>query len=730
MATGQPTFSETLLFFKTGRLNDPFIAAGDRAYLVGAQDGGFPDRGSHTPGEMGGIWVHPIKLLDGVWLAVDGVWLVNALSFEAGAFWNEHRFEGPDGLDVRRRQFAPDGLPAVALRFILRSPVERSATIRLLAHTDLQSVWPGESRGFGPAPDSAKFDFDLGAWLGQDGTHDRFVLVGATTSPVGHASGATVMGPVTTAGDGAALALDYQVHLPASIEVGFDVIIAGGEGSLEEARQCFTQVRGGIDQLWKEKQHRYDQMLGRSRLCLPDPALAEAWEWAKCSLDWLVRDVPGVGRGLGAGADDYVWWFSCDNGFALLACLAFGQFSTAIDTLDLLRELSLKANGESGRVIHEANTRGITVNRGNTQETPQFTQTVWQSFAWTGDIAFLERNYDFCRRGVLGWTLGEQCSKDDVLPYGYGITEQEGLNLQCIDTAVHTAEALAALAEMAEIFEDDTTATRSRALRAEVVRRIEDFWIEEEGLYGDMLATSSEMVPRLRKWLTQCDPPSNQEGTVRGDSDAAEDFRRRLHEAESAIEPDLKRPWLLTNWTVLAPLMASLVDDERAAGMFQRIESPKFIGDVGMYLGGTNRAQAMSISTGALIEAEMRYGRLTQGLTYMRLLADTVHLRTPGAISEMSPDYGCFVQAWSAYAIAWPLVACIFGVRPCAHLRRLELHPCIPADWNELRLEALRIGDTEFDLHWNGTHLTVCASQAGWTITCDTVPLKVEMQRS
>jgi hypothetical protein len=730
MATGQSTFSETLLFFKTSRLNDPFIAAGDRAYLIGAQDGGFPDRGFHTPGEMGGIWAHPIKLLDGVWLAVDGIWLADALSFQAGAFWNEQRFEGSDGLDVRRRQFAPDGLPAVVLRFILRSPAERSATIRLLARTDLQSVWPGESRGFDHAPDSAEFDFDLGAWLGRDGAQDWFVFVGATIPPVGHASGPPVMGPVSTAGDGATLALDYQVQLPASTEVGFDVIIAGCEGSPEEARRCFMQVRGGIDQLWKDKQHRYDEMLGRSRLLLPEPAVAEAWEWAKCDLDWLVRDVPGVGRGLGAGADDYVWWFSCDNGFALLACLAFGQFTTAIDTLDLLRELSVKANGESGRVIHEANTRGIAVNRGRTQETPHFIQTVWQTFAWTGDIAFLERNYDFCRHGLVGWTLGEQCRKDDVLPYGYGITEQEGLNLQCIDTAVHTAEALQALAEMAEIFDDQTTATRSRAVREEVVRRIEDFWIEEEGLYGDMLATPAEMVPRLRKWLTQFDVPVEAEGTVRRDSDAAGDFRRLLQEAESAAEPDLKRPWLLTNWIVLAPLMARLVDDERAAGMFQRIESPKFIGPAGMYLGGTNRAQAMSISTGALVEAEMRYGRMSQGMTYMRLLADTVHLRTPGAISEMSPDYGCFVQAWSAYAVAWPLVACLFGVKPRAHLRRLELCPCIPVDWDELRLEALRIGDTLFDFHWNGTELKVRASQPGWTITCDTVPLTVETQSS
>src|SRR4026208_1797654 len=44
---------------------DPYVAAGDRAYLIGTQDGSFPDMGGHVPGEMGGLWVHPFKLIDG-----------------------------------------------------------------------------------------------------------------------------------------------------------------------------------------------------------------------------------------------------------------------------------------------------------------------------------------------------------------------------------------------------------------------------------------------------------------------------------------------------------------------------------------------------------------------------------------------------------------------------------------------------------------------------------------
>ena len=42
-----------------------YVAAGDRAYVIGAADGSFAPMGWHIHGEMGGVWTHPIKLLDG-----------------------------------------------------------------------------------------------------------------------------------------------------------------------------------------------------------------------------------------------------------------------------------------------------------------------------------------------------------------------------------------------------------------------------------------------------------------------------------------------------------------------------------------------------------------------------------------------------------------------------------------------------------------------------------------
>ncbi|HET6658414.1 MAG TPA: glycogen debranching protein, partial [Rubrobacter sp.] len=52
-----------------------YVAAGDRAYVIGSEDGRFPPMGWHIRGEMGGVWAHPIKLLDGYWFALDDQWI-------------------------------------------------------------------------------------------------------------------------------------------------------------------------------------------------------------------------------------------------------------------------------------------------------------------------------------------------------------------------------------------------------------------------------------------------------------------------------------------------------------------------------------------------------------------------------------------------------------------------------------------------------------------------------
>lgn len=700
---------------RTSDLSDPYVTAGDRAYLVGTQDGRFPDRGWHVEGEMGGLWAHPIKLLDGFWLAVDGVWLPGASRFTSGPYWGEHHWDLHGDLDVLRRQYVPDGLAGFVVRYSFRSRRPRTLALRFLARTDLQGVWSSDREGISSGRDTAEYDSALQVWIARDTVNDWSVVVGARGwAPTRTDAGHDLWGPEETHGEGISVAMDVDVALDANREREFIVVVAGSHESEAEARRAFLSLRDS-DTLERAKETRYIEMVGRSALRTPDRSIEGAWDWLKCNNDWLVRDVPEVGRGLGAGIDDYPWWFGCDSAYSVLGCLALGQQGIAVETLDLIRHLSEPANEGTGRVLHEANTWGHVAHPGCAQETPHFTTSVWETFRWTGDWEFLRRSYDFCKRGVLQWTLaGEVQSDGDLMPYGYGIIEVEGLNLQCVDTATHTVTALAALRQMALLLGDDETAARCAELHARAHQQLEErFWLEEEGLYADMLAAPDDIVPRVEHLLRMCQRPAS---LTRDKPEVVAQLRQLLAEARTEPLQTGKRAWLLKNWTIISPVVEGVAPAHRAERVLKRVEGPEFSGPWGMYLSGIDRTHQMSINTGALALAEARYGRSDEALARLHLLTDTLHIHMPGAISEMSPDYGCFVQAWSAYAVAWPVVRGFFGIQPDAHRRSITISPCFPTTWPEASLDSVPVGSAVFDFRWDGSRMHVQCSEPGWSI--------------
>jgi hypothetical protein len=79
-----------------------YVAAGERAYVMGTADGGFPPLGTQISGEMGGVWAHPIKLLTGYWFAVDGTWLPPARRFTSGAGYIQMTLPRFAGLEITR----------------------------------------------------------------------------------------------------------------------------------------------------------------------------------------------------------------------------------------------------------------------------------------------------------------------------------------------------------------------------------------------------------------------------------------------------------------------------------------------------------------------------------------------------------------------------------------------------------------------------------------------------
>src|SRR6266516_868111 len=122
--------------------NRRYVAAGDRAYDLGSEDGRYPAMGFHTRGEMGGIWTPPIKLLDGIWFGINGQWIGPATSFTSGFGYAQMALPTTGSVQVTRTDFAPDGRRAVEFGLTLTASNSSSFELDVDAHSELMSAYP------------------------------------------------------------------------------------------------------------------------------------------------------------------------------------------------------------------------------------------------------------------------------------------------------------------------------------------------------------------------------------------------------------------------------------------------------------------------------------------------------------------------------------------------------------------------------------------------------------
>src|SRR5215204_1149544 len=469
---------------------NPYAAAGDRSYIIGTQDGNFPDLGGHVPGEMGGVWIHPIKLVDGFWARVreeggnQEVQLQSATEFINYPYGNRFRYGAVmNEVEIERFQFSPDGYPGTVVQYVFKNKAgrRRSLNLELAVKTDLLPVWFSDHLGIGDAPDTVVWDRNRNRFQARDTRHHWFALWGSV--PSDRAQPVERPEPIPTKGMGAMAASRHPVTLEPHDSATLTFVVAGSATSKTEAESAYAYLARHHSSLLVRKKDHYAAIVRRGRITIPDRRLQEVYDWVKINAEWMVREVPGIGRGLGGGLMEYPWWFGTE-GYSLLALAASGDYTVPKQTLRLLRSQSAKANG-NGRILHEVTTNGGVSNRGNTQETALFIMAVGKLVQWSGDLSFAREMYPAMTSG-LHWLLSDVDRNRNLFPEGYGIMEVLGLNAEVIDVAVYTHEALLATSYVAGLLGHREAAAGYRRQAGQLATRInERFWIEDRTSYGD-----------------------------------------------------------------------------------------------------------------------------------------------------------------------------------------------------------------------------------------------------
>lgn len=700
---------------------EPYVTAGDRAYLIGTQDGGFPDMGGHVPGEMGGLWLHPIKLIDGFWASVtdaethQDIALSESAEFVNYPYGNLFRYGRVlDSLEIERFQFSPDGKAGLIVQYLFRNTGHRKRQLifQFSVKTDLLPVWFSDRLGITDARDTVGWQTTDRVFIAKDTEHPWFAIWGAT--PAADAQPVANPQPVRTSGMGATAASRYSVSVAPGDTTTLTFVIAGSVTDQNAAVNTYRDLARNYASLLVKKESHYRSIIERARVHIPDTRWQEVYSWVKVNAEWLVRDVPGIGRGVGGGFIEYPWWFGTET-YSLQALTATGDFDLAKATLRLLRDQSMKANG-NGRIVHEITTNGAVSNPGNTQETAQFILTVGKVFDWTGDLDFAREMYPTMKMG-LHWLLTDMDQNKDLFPEGYGIMEVSGLNAELIDVAVYTQQALEATEHIAGVLNEPRVAERYRQLASRLKAKInKKFWAEKEGSYADFYGTRAQALSVADGAIRQIGL-NGANNLTQSDKDLI-GYYEQLKRTFSAM-PDESRGWITNkNWVITTPMEVGIAPRARAIRALDKIRTEN-VGAYGPFLSAVEKQAMMTISTGVQAVSEGSYGRTDQALWYVDKIVQTFGLHLPGSISEMMPDYGCFTIAWTSYGIVLPLIEHVFGIRPDAINKTVVFDPHVPSRWEDMSIEDLPVGTNVISFSraktGKGIEYSFDAKESGWT---------------
>jgi glycogen debranching enzyme len=681
----------------------PYLTAGDKSYIVGYQDGSFPDFGGHVEGEMGGFWIPPVKLLDGIWLELNDQQDKNTVLLgKASEFINYpqgNKFiyrQAVNGIDVERFQFCPQSKYGMVVSYTFKNTSEKEhiVNMNLIARTDLSPVWYSKENNIIDAEDSVIWDESNSVFGAFDSKNKWFVVWGSDVAAISHTFDGD-KAPVTK-GLGKSAGLKYNMTIRPGESVTSTFMVAGSDSSMKLALNRFNDLKLNHKSLLDDKILHYREVDSRAIIDIPDKKLQEAFTWGKINTEWLVSDLNGFGRFMGAGAIEYPWLFGCDNSYATQGLVCIGNPELAKSTLRIIKNVSEKVNG-NGRIIHEMSSNGFVGNRGNTQETPHFALAVWKVFEWTGDIDFLRDMYPYIKKGI-NWLLTDMDLNHDMFPEGYGIMEVRGLNAELIDVAVYTQQDLLVASKMAEILnEPDMQNEYSKKAEFLKDKINKQFWDESEGSYCDFYGTKEQAMHVVKGAIEQL-KLAGSDNSNSNQTDEKQEFYTGLLKKYSTMPHDTSKGWFTNkNWVISTPVEVGIAPEDKAVRLLDKVRKED-CGPYGPYLSAVERKYMMTIATGVQAVAEASYGRTDESLSYVDKIAETFGMALPGSISEMMPDYGCPVQGWTIYGLAKPLVTHIFGIQPDAYKKSIEITPHLPSGWEKISIKALPVGDNLISL--------------------------------
>jgi len=463
------------------------------------------------------------------------------------------------------------------------------------------------------------------------------------------------------------------------------IVMAGSLDGRPQAEATYKKLAAGYTDLLRTSAEYYRKYLNDTlSVELPDAQIQQAYDWSRVSMLQGIVNNQFLGTGLVAGyrtsgesqRPGFAWFFGRDSLWTSLALNAEGDFATTRTALQFIS----KYQREDGKMPHEIAQgasfvpwfKDFPYGYASADATPLYIIAVNDYVAESGDVAFGKEKWDSV------WKAYQfLCSTYDQrgFPKNFGIGHGwvEGGPLLPVESEFYHSglgvEAQRALANLARLTGQKARGNELTQDFDKQIKKLNDtFWLADKQRYAFALGTDGNPVD------------------------------------EASVLATVPMWFGLTNQKNASAMITQLASVEHQTDWGMRIiseRSPKFSG------GGYHYGSVWPLFTGWASVGEYRYHRGQPAYDNLRANALLALDGSLGHVTEvLSGDYyqplstSSPHQIWSAAMVVSPLLRGMFGLATDAKAGTVTFAPHLPADWNSLAIDNLRIGENKLHLNF------------------------------
>jgi len=663
LAAEQPTHKLELT--RTIRTWEFLPIVGERAGLFGNETGRFE------------AWVYPLKIFREFHLTFHVG--DRALPAESLARTLTVRPESAsilyagDSFRVRETLCVPVGEPGAVI--LLDVETEQPLEIEAAFIGDFQLEWPAALGGTYLTWDEKQHAFFFG-----EEARKFAALVGSPTSGAAHVAYQT----------------NYSATEESSLRLGVTpkgkdskaLVIAASVTGPEDAVKTYQRLLTSYADSMHQSAEYYRAYIDRTvSLDLPDPALQQAYDWARISTIQGLVNNPYLGTGLVAGyrtsgtgqRPGFAWFFGRDSVWTSFALNAEGDYATSRMALSFIS----KYQRDDGKVPHEISQSASLVPwfkdypypYVSADATPLFIIAMNDYAVQSGDVAFAREQWDNVWRAYQ-FLKSTYDSNGFAQNMGVGHGWVEGGPLLPVKNEYYHAglgvEALRALSNLARLVGKDDV-SKQLATEFEKSRSALDqaYWSPTARNYAFALKQDNQRADELSvlttvpMWFGLPDASRADETITKL---AAEDHQ--------------------TDWGMRIISRQSRVYD--GSGYHYGSVWPLFTGwaSVGEYRYHRPFPAYSNLRSNALLAVDGALGHFTEVLSgdyYQSFATSSPH------------------QIWSAAMVVSPILRGMFGLQTDAEKHQITLAPHVPADWTEFSIHNVSAAGAQADLQYRKT---------------------------